>query len=241
MLVARFLNRTGAKPLNVSFRGFRNVSLRSSSICNNVRCYASPTGSKKTREEAPGFKKIFLVAVVGTLVFVQAANSLEKNKPKTSYSEEEFENVMNGLKRRVAMFPAGTFEVKFVPFASESNLNSLQAGSSAVVDPEKVVEHYRGQKDGTYEALLNELRSKHKSKYIDKLPNGMLAMLIGKYMKENCSPNDKVVIINFPRTIKDAIKFENEVCTVSRVIIPKSEAGSDISHYYETVNKVEQV
>ncbi|CCE93655.1 Aim36p TDEL_0G02880 [Torulaspora delbrueckii] len=221
--------------LRASFFGLPKVGRRG--VGSGIRWYASPAGYKKG-EDAPGFKKIFLVALVGTLMFVQAANSLDKNKPKTSFSEEEFENVMNGLKRRVAMFPAGTLNVKFLPSSSESILKTIKAGPAAVIDPIEAVEHFRQQKDGIYEALLNDLKSKYGSDYTKKLPSGMLVMLIGKYMKEKCSMNDEVVIVNFPDTIKDAIKFENEVCTVSKVLVPKIDTDSEVCRYYETVHKV---
>lgn len=213
---------------------------KSSAALNGVaiRNYASPSVGKK-REEVPSFKKIFLVAILGTLVFVQAANSLEKNKPKTSYSEEEFENVMSGLKRRVSLFPAGSLRVKLVP--NDSILDKVRNGEEVVIDPKKVVEFYRSQKDGTYEALLNELKSKNGPDYIEKLPRGMLVTLIGKYMKEKCQNNDEVIISDFPHSIKDAIKFENDVCTVDKVVIDKANSNSDVCQYYATVQKVEEV
>lgn len=205
-----------------------------------VRNYASPVPGKKP-EDVPSFKKIFLVAILGTLVFMQAANSLEKNKPKTSYSEEEFENVMSGLKRRVSLFPAGSLEVKLIPRASEEILKKVRKGSEIVIAPREVVEYFRGQKDGTYEALLEEIRTKYGAEYFEKLPSGMLVMLIGKYMKEKCRENDQVIIADFPHSIKDAIKFENEVCTVSKVVTDKANSNSDVCQYYETVRKVQQV
>ncbi|QLL30470.1 hypothetical protein HG536_0A02870 [Torulaspora globosa] len=205
-----------------------------------IRSYASPTAGKKT-EDAPSFKKIFLVAILGTLVFMQTANSLDKNKPKTSYSEEEFENVMSGLKRRVSLFPAGALEVKLIPRTSEEILKKVREGSEIVIEPKEVVEYFRGQKDGTYEALLEEVKSKHGADYFEKLPNGMLVMLIGKYMKEKCRTNDRVIIADFPHSIADAIKFENDVCTVSKVVTDKANANSEVCQYYETVRKVQQV
>lgn len=216
--------------------------LRSAAIYNGIgiRNYASPTSGKK-KDDAPSFKKIFLVAILGTLVFVQAANSLDKNKPKTSYSEEEFENVMSGLKRRVSIFPTGTLNVKLIPHASDSILKKVQKDSDLVIEPKAVVEYFRSQKDGTYEALLNEVKSKNGANYFERLPNGMLVMLIGKYMKEKCQTNDRVIITDFPHNIKDAIKFENDVCTVSKIVTDKANSASDVCQYYETVQKVEQV
>ncbi|QLQ78036.1 hypothetical protein HG537_0A02830 [Torulaspora globosa] len=205
-----------------------------------IRSYGSTSGGKKI-EDGPSFKKIFLVAIVGTLVFVQAANSLDKNKPKTSYSEEEFENVMSGLKRRVSLFPTGALDVKLIPRASEEVLNKVRNGSEIVIEPREVVEYFREQKDGKYEALLEEIRAKYGIGYWEKLPSGMLVMLIGKYMKEKCRTKDQVIITDFPHSIKDAIKFENDVCTVSKVVTDRANSNSDVCQYYETVRKVQQV
>lgn len=208
---------------------------------DRIRFYSSPTNNTK-RDQPPSFKKIFLVAILGTLIFVQAANSLDKNRPKTSYSETEFENVMQGLKRRVAIFPAGQLDVQFVLSSDVESLKKRMNGSGVFIDPASVVEYYRTSKNDPYEALLNDIfTEQHSADYLSKLPPGMLVMLIGRYMKEKCSPHDQIFIINFPHTIKEAIKFENEVSVISKILVPKDEVESDICKYYQTVNKVEQI
>ncbi|EJS44255.1 fmp39p [Saccharomyces arboricola H-6] len=199
--------------------------------------------------DAPGFKKIFLVAIFGTLIFVKTVQSLDKNKPKTSLSEEEFENVVKGLKRRVAIFPHGEIDVTFslLPTVDETRKilrrsQSNKTSEAQFVDPVKVIDYYRTSKDDRYEALLNEYYNKYgPDTYIDNLPTGMLVMLLGKYLKENYKVGDKVVVVNFPRSISDATKFENEVSIVSKILVPKESKDSKICKYYETVEKVDVI
>ncbi|CAI4048484.1 Aim36p SKDI_13G2860 [Saccharomyces kudriavzevii IFO 1802] len=209
----------------------------------------SASSPKPPRIDAPGFKKIFLVAVIGTLIFVKTVQSLDKNKPKTTLSEEEFENVVKGLKRRVAIFSQGEVDIKFslLPSVDETRriLGKSQCNEISepqFVDPVKVIDYYRTLKDDRYEALLNECYNKYgPDTYIDNLPTGMLVMLLGRYLKENYKGGDELMIVNFPHSISDATKFENEVSIVSKILIPKELEDSNICKYYETVGKAEVI
>ena len=69
---------------------------------------------KSKLDEFPSFKTIALVGLVGTAIFVKAVESLEQNKPKTTYTLEEYDNVMSGLKRRVAIFGQEELSLKCV-------------------------------------------------------------------------------------------------------------------------------
>lgn len=238
MLLRRRANLLGFKSAS---RQLVHPTLYRVTQWDHLRLYSSPPQNTK-RDEPPSFKKIFLVAILGTLIFVQTANSLDKNRPKTSYSETEFENVMQGLKRRVAIFPPGELDVQFVLSPDVESLKKNLNGSAVFINPASVVEYYRTSKNDQYEALLNDIFTKQQSAdYINNLPPGMLVMLIGRYMKEKCSAHDRVFIINFPHNIKEAIKFENEVSVISKILVPKDELKSDICKYYQTVNKVEQI
>ncbi|QHS75427.1 Aim36p [Saccharomyces paradoxus] len=214
--------------------------------------YSSTSGSTKTSNkpakiDAPGFKKIFLVAIIGTLIFVKTVQSLDKNKPKTTLSEEEFENVVKGLKRRVAIFPQGKVDIKFSLSPSIEETRKILQKSQGddiselrFVDPAKVIDYYRTSKDDRYEALLNDYYKKYgPDTYIYNLPTGMLVMLLGRYFKENFKSGDKLVVVNFPHSISDATKFENEVSIVSKILVPRKLSGSDICKYYETVGKAD--
>lgn len=204
-----------------------------------LRFYSSNSAQSRRKDEAPSFKKIFLIGIIGTVIFVEAVRSLDKNKPKTTYSEQEFADVMSGLRRRVAAFPAGQLDVKFILTGNKKDVEKLVDQYDLLIDPIEVVEHYRSSTNDSYEALLNDLYDRYGAqKYSQNLPKGLLVMLIGRYMKEKCLPNSTVVIINFPSNIQDSIKFENEVSVVSKIYVPHASMGSEVCKYYQTVKKV---
>lgn len=200
--------------------------------------YATKTANSRKRDELPSFKKLALVGVIGTVIFVEAVKSLDKNQPKNSYSESEYAEVAKGLRRRKAIFAPGEINVQL----ATQGVPTKQLGTRGkVVDPSEIVEYYRQQEGDKYQALLNELLDSHGKHYVEKLPSGMLVMLVGRYLKEVCNGADNVVIANFPLNLKDAIKFENEVCVVDKVLFTESNAGNDLAKYFQTVDKVEIV
>ncbi|SCW01876.1 LAFE_0E09230g1_1 [Lachancea fermentati] len=201
-------------------------------------CYSTRS---RNINDSPSFKKIALVGVIGTVIFVQAVKSLDKSKPKNTYSEEEFENVMMGLRRRVALFPAGQLKLTFIAPGVSMKKVAIEKDAK-LISPREVVEYYRSLPNDKYQALLEDIRSSHDPEtYFYDLPKGLLVMLIGRYMKENCKTGDAVYIVDFPKDIQDAIKFENEVCVVDKLYVGKTGENTDLAKYYQTVNKVESV
>lgn len=198
------------------------------------------SGKVNKAEEPPSFKTIFLVGLVGTAIFVKAVDSLEQNQPKNTYTFSEFDNVMSGLRRRVSVFEQ-----------DDLNLHCVQTGvatkklkipeDAKVIKPTEAIEFYRNQPEDRFNVLLNDLYEKEGESYFQKLPAGLSVVLIGKYMKEHCKKGDSVYILDFPDNIKDAIKFENEVSVIDKVVVPKSEEGGQVSQYFKTVAKVETV
>ena len=205
--------------------------------------------NKPAKIDAPGFKKIFLVAIIGTLIFVKTVQSLEKNKPKTSLSAEEFDNVVNGLKRRMAIFPQGDVDIKFslLPTVEETKkmLRKTQSNDTSepqFVDPVNVIDYFRTLKGDRYEALLNEYYNEYgPGTYVDNLPTGMLVMLLGRYLKENYKAGDKLIVVNFPHSITDATRFENEISVVTTILVPKELKDTNVCKYYETVGKADVI
>lgn len=202
---------------------------------------SKPSRSTNTNNAGPGFAMIFTLAIIGTVVFNEAAKHLDKNKPKNTFTEDEYEHVMQGLKRRVAMFPDGQLDVQFSLQKDSDQLKKLLGDSKVYIDPVHVVETYRGIQDDPFEPLLNEIYSKYGPKYLNHLPQGLLVNLLGRYMKTNCRQGDHVVILDFPHSIKDAIKFENEVCSVSKLLATEETLDSDVCKYYQTVRKSQQL
>ncbi|GAV51768.1 hypothetical protein ZYGR_0AF02390 [Zygosaccharomyces rouxii] len=206
------------------------------------RKYASkPSRSADRNNAGPGFAMIFALAIIGTAIFNEAAKNLDKNKPKNTFTEDEYEHVMQGLKRRVAMFPNGHLDVQFSLQRDSDQLKKLLGDSKVYIDPVQVVENYRSIKDDPYEPLLNEIHSKYGPEYLNYLPQGLLVSLLGRYMKSHCRQGDHVVILDFPHSIKDAIKFENEVSSVSKLLATEESLDSDVCKYYQTVQKSQQL
>ncbi|SCU82022.1 LADA_0C02520g1_1 [Lachancea dasiensis] len=203
-----------------------------------IRTYSRQAAARK-KDELPSFTKIALVGLVGSIIFVEAVKSLEKNKPKNSYSESEFATAMQGVKRREVMFKPGDIHIQLatvgIPIAKLRKSNP----NASMVDPWEVAEHYRHSQDDRYYALLNEIHEIYGENYLDHLPQGLGVVLVGRYLQDKFHGGDHVVVINFPLSVKDAIKFENEVSVVENVYFGTSSAETDLAQYYQTVNKVQ--
>lgn len=220
-------------------------TLRGSLIPTGTRTYASSSKRKPVddSENVLSPKTIFLVGVIGTAIFVKAVDSLDKKKPKLSYSDVEFEEIVDGLRRKVTIFKPGEINVYFALFddvvTAKENLGE-KAQNYQYINPREVVDQHRlsaGDED-RYKALLENIYAKYGEDFMDHLPHGLLVALLGAYMKEHVSQGANVVIVNFPRVIHDAIDFEGDVCTVARMIAPKTDKEVDVCKYYETVNRI---
>ncbi|SCU97065.1 LAFA_0G09560g1_1 [Lachancea sp. 'fantastica'] len=232
MFLRRFVNDRGL------LRGLRpasNLLARTGA----VRTYSAGQKRAPKKDDLPSFTKIALVGVVGTIIFVEAVKSLDKNKPKNSYSESEFESAMQGTKRRKLMFEPGQLHIVLATPDLPETAVQKHTPKAKIVDVREVVEHYRHQPNDKYYALLNDIQDSHGSSYQEYLPRGLLVMLVGRYLQETCKEGDSVAVTNFPLNMQDAIKFENEVGIVDKALFTSPHADSELSKYYQTVNKVE--
>ncbi|AMD21723.1 HFL133Wp [Eremothecium sinecaudum] len=209
-------------------------SFRLSRCCISRRLYST----KPPRpDEMPKFRNLIIVSVIGTLIFIQAVNAVDKNKPKNSFSEDEYSRIMSGLKRKISIFSQGDITVHLVP--STISTNKLpDYKESKIIEVRDVAEYYRKQENDRYQALLDETFNVHKENYLSKLPVGTIAMLLGRYMKDRCQKGDTVYVVGFPDSIKEAIKFETEVSVVSSVISNKTTQDFELVKYFQTVDKI---
>ncbi|CEP61512.1 Aim36p LALA0_S03e04522g [Lachancea lanzarotensis] len=221
---------------------FRQLRPASSLLARTgtVRTYSAGQKKAPNGDDLPSFTKIALVGVVGTIIFVEAVKSLDKNQPKTSYSVSEYDQIMQGTKRRKLMFEPGQLHIVLAtPDLSASLVQKKAEGGASIVDVQEVVDHYRHQPNDKYYALLNDLQDTHGTGYQEHLPRGLKVMLVGRYLQEICKEGDSVVVTNFPLNMQDAIKFENEISVIDKALFTKAHADSELSKYYQTVNKVE--
>ena len=202
-----------------------------------------PKPKRKVQQEFPKFRNIVLVAIVGTYIFVKTVQTLDKNKPKTNYTEAEYENVMSGLRRKVTLYQPGEIDIQCAlvnTVADAKRLTNKDGGDEATfVDAKDAVDYFRKLKDDRYEALLTDLYNQYGEKsYVDNLPAGMQSMLLGRYIKEVLNSPKKVIVVNFPKNIEDAIKFESEISVLSKLWVPKVQEDTDLCKYFKGVNKV---
>ncbi|CCH59399.1 hypothetical protein TBLA_0B05720 [Henningerozyma blattae CBS 6284] len=199
------------------------------------------------------FLKIMFVGVVGTGIFMATVKTLNK-KPKTSYSEQEYANVVGGLRRKIAVFPNNEVNVHFI-VASDGNTAKIDKSFIKVI-PLEVAESIRKDENNKYQALLQEYYEKYNddtSKYFENLPVGMMASLLGQYLKNNSKPGDNIALIGYPLTIKEANIFENDVVEISKLVVSQkyledldandltAQRIFDLVSYYDTVGKVDMV
>lgn len=240
------------------FNSYRSIVNASSKPILDTNRLSTPTRSFRTTvyrfsngkrsprdQEYPGFKKIFIASIVGTGIFVLAVKKMNRVQPKTDYTEAEYANVMKGLKRRIASFQPGEIELNL--YLSDVKIpKEKQPPGSVTIVPSEVVEYYRNEADGAYEAYLNELYSLHNQgstdeknlNYINFLPSGTLISLLGKYMNMKVNKGDTVNIVDFPMSMKDAFQLENEIGIINHIYVSKGQGESDICKYFQTVNKV---
>ena len=226
--------------INATFNKNMNSTYNFSQI---TRRYASTKkNSSSGQEELPSFKKLILIGLAGTAVFVLAVRSLDQNKPKTSYSEEEYQQVLNGLKRKVTVFQPGEIDIQLTTLpdikTAQKKLSKEQIQSTTFIDPKDIIDKHKNTPGDKYKALLENIYKVYIDDYYYHLPQGLLVALMLDYVKENVHNDDKVVIVDFPKTIKDASNFESEIAVISKIYIPKDESENPVCKYFETVEKV---
>jgi len=129
------------------------------------RYNSTKINSKKTpaADELPSFKKLIMIGLAGTAVFVFAVRSLDQNKPKISYSEEEYQQVMNGLKRKVAVFQPGEIDMQLTTLpdvkSAKDWLSKKDDDISTInfIDPKDIVDSHKNNSEDRYRALLENV------------------------------------------------------------------------------------
>ncbi|ODV98125.1 hypothetical protein PACTADRAFT_14598 [Pachysolen tannophilus NRRL Y-2460] len=241
------------------------LPIRNGSCFNMVRFYASSEfGGKK--DGGFNIKNFLIVALVGTGIFgavVQRVNSQDASKSmlkrKKSYSDEEWEQYMNNIKRKVLLFdPIKDREVSifFVPEVDLQNkndslkLNQLQEklGDSIVVDLNDLIKDELLNHQDRYGSLLeanleNPKEDQNRNyKFNYRLAKGVFSKMMRLKLEELKNSNSlkykNYILINFPNNINEAIKFEQDVAISKKLILfHKPNQNNEIADYFKTVDK----
>lgn len=167
------------------------------------------------RQEPPKMRYIALVAVLGSGAFVLAANSLDRKKPKTQITEEEYEQEKQRNKLRYKKGAFGTDEVSVV-FVLGGPGAGKGTQCANIVNDFGFVHLSAGD-------LLREEQKNPESQYGELIasyiregkivPQEITIALLQNAMKQAIANKGitKFLVDGFPRKMDQAIKFEDEV------------------------------
>lgn len=228
--------------------------------------YSTPQRRVKKPEELPKIRyfAVVILASFGLLHFV--TTQVDKKAPKVSFTEREFQQYEKetGLKRRhklISHEKNEQYEFYAVPFAhdisvAEKVLGSKFTGSSQVktIDPASLIEK-EIEDEGKYSYLLQELKATKKS-----FPRGLITALVKQeielFMNTTKGQFDtKILLMNYPQTTEEAIKFENDVSELKTCVVLEHDFENltadleedevrkvkNVVGYFDTVGKVQKV
>lgn len=182
------------------------------------------------RMEPPKLRYIVGIALLSSAVFAVSVQSLEKKAPKTEMSVQEYENNKTQARNRYKRihFRPEQVQVTFVPEGCSKvpegylylNVPDIIASSDPNVNKyHHIVERFR--EDGLPLPVTTTLAIVH---------DAMTRALADK------PDGTKMIIGNFPKSIDEAVKFEQDIAAVDRLVT--SDSKSPIAQYFDTVGKV---
>ncbi|ODV83536.1 hypothetical protein CANARDRAFT_29974 [[Candida] arabinofermentans NRRL YB-2248] len=220
-------------------------------------------GFDSRRDEGPKVRYFLLVALIGTLIFGAVVKKVDAQDPakslgkkKNSFSEEEWEQQLQLIKRKKLLFD-NSFDFYLVPFGADANINQLKEKVSTsnsnsnvgVIDLNKLIKDQLDDNNSRYGSILSQTLDQFNKdsktcfyKFNYKLSNGLFTKLISDEINDliNEDPNlNKFILLNYPNTIPEAIKFEQDVAIAKNLVLINDKAEkNDIVDYFKTVNKV---
>lgn len=239
------LFRSSLKPIKLhsEFRGF-----------NSIRQYSKASIKSSPPKKEPRIRYLFYMFLLSSATIYISGKFVTKKKQKTSFgSEQEFNEyeLTTGLKRRTKLINNDKYTFIGLPISNEKVINELtkvnEATTVKVIDPQQLIQNQLDDETKRYSYLLQDLQKENKP-----LPKGLLTALIKDYVLFYMNTSQGIydtlfVIKNYPQTIDDASKFENEVAFLTKLVVLKSDlAGlngddsrtvNDVVLYFGTVNK----
>ncbi|KAH3665804.1 hypothetical protein OGAPHI_003992 [Ogataea philodendri] len=193
-------------------------------------------------------------------MFVYAANKVNEQdanrslaKRKKTFTEEEWEEQLSQIKRKQLVFDDST-KFYLVPFgahkeAKVEELKSALGPNTAVIDLNELIKQQMDSPESTYGALLGKTldgfdtnKSACFYTFTYRLAPGLFTKLVKTTSQKLKAQNPELtnfVLLNYPNTIPEAIKFEQDVAVAQKlVLLDNQETDSNIVDYFRTVNKV---
>lgn len=221
--------------------------------------------SARNEETGPKFRYLFYMFLFSTGVLYLVANRLEKKKPKTSFTEKEFEEheINKGLKRRQKLVPStqnDMYRFYVVPYTEPIlNMTKINEDSNSrtvkVIDSQWLISEEVKDDSRKYHYLLQDLLEKQLP-----FPRGLITALFKEEIRNYLNTRNGLfdtdfILTNFPQTIEEAIKFENEVSEIKKCFVDqgrldklesqgessKSRSLDNVFGYFNIVKKTSRI
>ncbi|ODQ49152.1 hypothetical protein PICMEDRAFT_14628 [Pichia membranifaciens NRRL Y-2026] len=236
-------------------------------ISNNPTRYASSWRNERKTDDKIEFKWFLLVGVFGTMVYVTVMQRIKEQdhsknieKYKKTFTEEEWTKYINEIQKKRLTLEAKeecylipyTFNSQSYAKAISSTVDNLGGAENVgVVDLNSLVTAQLNDPLGKakYHILLAQSLEAEdanapgfKYTFTYKLKPGIFTQIVNDEILRLKSENPSLgrfVILNYPPNIKEAVKFEQNVCNKDTLLVLDNKlADSDIVQYFETVDKV---
>ncbi|KAI5960182.1 AIM36 [Candida pseudojiufengensis] len=220
--------------------------------------------SKQKKE--PRIRYIIYVVIISWVFIWFVSGQVDKKKPTQYLTEREFQEYEKntGIKRRNKLISSNlnkNYKFYVIPFiTSEEEIQKIEKSmlkhdpskKVKIIDPQELIKEEKNDDGKRYSALLNELDTTKKP-----YPPGLITAIIKEYIKFYINTREgtfdtNFLIINYPQTTNEAIKFENDISNISKCFVmhfdmlnelPQSKNDSTIRNiknvdgYFETVGK----
>jgi hypothetical protein len=250
-------------------RNIRNsirLGIRASPVKIPVR-YISKKNERKSSGDRIEFKWFLLVGVFGTMVYMTVMQRIKEQdhsknleKYKKTFTEEEWNSYINEIQKKHLTLENGE-ECYLIPFTNSNSIDSKPIKSTieklggsenvGVLDLNELIKNQLENKLGKskYSILLNQTLESENDKlpgfkysFTYRLKPGIFTQIVSDEISNLKSLNPtlgRFIVLNYPPTIKEAIKFEQNVCNKDILITLNDKSqNEDIIQYFETVDKV---
>ncbi|KAI3406760.1 AIM36 [Candida oxycetoniae] len=207
---------------------------------NIQRNYASI----KNSEQQPRVRYILYMIALSWAGVWFVSGRVDKKKPMQSMTESDFRKFeeSTGIKRRHKLIGSDIkdkYKFYVIPYIYTENLlqkveESLRKADPSrkniVIDPVKLISQEKQDEGLRYSALLNELDALRKP-----YPPGLITAIIKEHIRFFINTREgtfetNFIIINYPQTTSEAIKFENDVGDIDKCLIM----------HFDTINELPQ-
>lgn len=214
------------------------------------------------------FKWFLLVGVFGTLVYMAVMQRIQEQdhmknveRYKKTFTEAEWNEYITQIQQKHLTLESGE-ECYLVPYTNKNDTKAVNTlveklGGSEnvhVVDLNELVSNQIGDALGKakYHILLSQTLEKEdtsasgfKYSFSYKLKPGIFTQMVNDEitsLQKAAPTKGRVLVLNYPPNIKEAIKFEQNICNRDTLVVLDDKSNeTDIVQYFETVDKVKSL